>query len=69
MNTLFLPLPGRSCFLLSPSGLWAKWKSRALGGIFKRRGKVCSGTFPRSVFSTARFAAPTSCEVNHDDEP
>ena len=47
MNTLFLPLPGRSCFLLS----------------------AVSGTFPRSVFSTARFAAPTSCEVNHDDEP
>ena len=43
MNTLFLPLPGRSCFLLSAVG--------AVG------------------FSTARFAAPTSCEVNHDDEP
>src|ERR1017187_6765235 len=34
-----------------------KWESRVLGGISKRGGKVGFGAFPRSVFSTAFFAA------------
>ena len=53
---------------MSGFGLWlthkpvavvavGKWESRAVGGISKRSGKVCFGTFPRSVFSTGLAAA------------